>query len=350
MNQRLAALTFQIDPAHKAVRVFPAGNFRSADGSGRPADAPAWHIDAASAASLIARSQSRSDRKVIDYEHQTLKAAENGKPAPAAGWIAALEWRAPAGSEPGGLYMTPDWTENAAAMIAAKEYRYISPVFTYDSTGRVLDLLHAGLTNTAGLDGLTDLAALSAHFFPRLDPHPNPLPGGEGDFKEKPMKLLLAALGLAETDTEDKALAAVAALKAKSDGAETKVATLTAQVNQAPDPAKYVPMATHTQTQNALASLTSQVEQGERDNLVEVALSDGRILSAQEAYWRAQPVAALKAYLEVAQPVAALAGTQTGGKQPGKGKPTHNDAEVAVMKALGQNTDTFAAGKLDQED
>lgn len=338
MTQRLAALTFQIDPAARAVRMLPAGEFRSADGSGRPLDAPAWRLDADLAAQLITRANSRADRKVIDFEHQTLKSAQNGQPAPASGWMAALEWR------DDGLYASVDWTEEAAAMIAARKYRYISPVFTYDSEGRVLDLLHAGLTNFAGLDGLTDLAALSAHFFP----HPNPPPlAGEGDIKELPMKLLLAALGLAETDTEDKAVAAVAALKAKADGAETRIATLTAQVSQAPDPAKYVPITTHAQTQNALAQLTAQVEQGERDNLVEVALSDGRILPAQETYWRAQPVVALKAYLEVAQPVTALNGTQTGGRVPAGKSNNQSDVEVAVCKALGLDADQFAAGKVE---
>lgn len=331
MPQRLAVLSFQIDPAAKAVRLFPAGEFRSADGSGRPLDAPAWYLDTNLAAGLIARANARTDQKVVDYEHQTLKSAENGKPAPAAGWMAALEWRAPAESEPGGLYMVPDWTEQAAAMIAARQYRYISPVFTYDSQGRVLDLLHAGLTNFAGLDGLTDLAALTAHF--------------NLNNQEQPMKKLLEALGLAGDATEDKALEAVAALKAKADGAQAQVATLTAQVNQAPDPAKYVPMATHSQTQNALAALTAQVEQSERDGLMTAALSDGRILAAQDAYWRAQPVAALKAYLEVAQPVAALSGTQTGGKQPDgkKAGGALSDTEMAVCQAMGVKQEDFLA-------
>lgn len=332
MTQRIAILSFDLPTAGKAVRILPAGQFRSADGSGRPLDAPAWYIDAELAAQLVARANTRSDHKVIDYEHQTLRASVNGKPAPAAGWMsaAALEWRAPAESEPGGLYVSPEWTDDAAAMIDAKKYRYISPVFTYDKQGRVLDLLHAGLTNFAGLDGLTDLAALSAHF--QLE-------------QEQPMKLLLAALGLAENTTEDKAVEAVAALKAQADGAETRIATLTAQVNQVPDPAKYVPMATHSQIQNSLAALTADFEKKERDDLMEVALSDGRILAAQDAYWRAQPVAALKAYLEVALPVAALAGLQTGGKKP-DGKQDAgalSDTELAVCQAMQLKPEDFRA-------
>lgn len=338
MTQRLALLTFELARQDKAVRLLPAGEFRSADGSGRPADVPAWRIDAALAAKLIARANARADRKVVDYEHQTLKASDNGQPAPAAGWIAALEWREPSGAEPGGLYMTTDWTEKAAAMIAAREYRYISPVFSYDRDGNVTDLLHAGLTNFAGLDGLTDLAALSAHFFPHHNPPPQ---AGEGAFKETRMKKLIEALGLAADASEDQALAA---LKALTDAHAAQAGTIAALKAQAPDLSRYVPMETHVQTQNALAALTAKVEQDERDLLVEAALSDGRILPAQEEYWRAQPVASLKAYLEVAQPVAALSGTQTGGKQPG-GKPDDgglDEGQLAVCRALGVSPEDFA--------
>ena len=61
----------------------------------------------------------------IDYEHQTLGgtySSPNGQ-APAAGWIKSLR------SEPGiGLLAEIEWTEQARKMIAAKEYRYLSPV------------------------------------------------------------------------------------------------------------------------------------------------------------------------------------------------------------------------------
>jgi len=121
-SHRLASLIAHLVPGETAVRLLPAGEFRSADGSGRPTDAPAWRIDAAQAAILIARDTARSSRRVVDYEHQTLLAAKNGNPAPAAGWIGALEWR-----EGDGLYAQIEWTEKAAAMIAAGEYRGSSP-------------------------------------------------------------------------------------------------------------------------------------------------------------------------------------------------------------------------------
>jgi phage I-like protein len=130
---------------------------------------------------------------------------------------------------------------------------------------------------------------------------------------------------------------------ARADSAESRIATLTAQAEQTPDPAKYVTMAAHSQIQNALAALTAQFEQKERDAMMAAALADGRILAAQDAYWRAQPVAALKAYLDVAQPLAALVGTQTGGKEPAGATDASLDAaQIAICSAMGIDPKSFA--------
>lgn len=316
MPQRLASLVAQLVPGEQAVRLIPAGEFRSADGSGRPLDAPAWRIDAAQAGRLIARDAARASRRVVDYEHQTIQSARNGQPAPAAGWITGLEWR-----EDAGLFARVDWTERAAAMIAAGEYRYLSPVFSYDATGLVLDIGPAALTNNPGLDGLTDLAALSALYIP--------------DQEITPMKELLKALGLAETATEAEALAA---LKARSDEGATRLATLTAEVATlkaaAPDPAKFVPVDAVTELQAQVAALSATLAKNELDDLVEVGLSDGRLNAALEPWARTLTPVALKAYLDKATPIAALKGTQTGGAKPAADGPAD---EAAAKSAYASN-------------
>lgn len=135
-------------------RLLPAGRFRASDG--RPEGIPSWFLDGTIASDLIRAASAQSVDFVIDFEHQTLHAEKNGKPAPAAGWFHKLEWR-----DGDGLYVTDArWTDKARQMLMAHEYRYISPVFQFNrKTGAVEKLLGAALTNNPALDGLTDLAA-----------------------------------------------------------------------------------------------------------------------------------------------------------------------------------------------
>jgi phage I-like protein len=149
-----ACTTLPITSPAKMFRLLPAGHFRASDG--RPKEVASWFLDGAIAAKLIRAATAQNVDFVIDYEHQTLQAAQNGKPAPAAGWFHKLEWR-----DGDGLYVTDArWTDAAEKMLTAQEYRYISPVFQYDSkTGDVEKLVNAALTNNPALDGLTDLAA-----------------------------------------------------------------------------------------------------------------------------------------------------------------------------------------------
>ncbi len=136
-------------------RLMPAGLFSATDG--RPQGLPGWRMSRAGALEIIRLAAARVSDFLIDYEHQSLNTASNGKPNPAAGWFKRLEWR-----EGDGLYVTDArWTASAAAMIKAKEYRFISPVFHYDKQGEVLGIVSAALTNTPALDGLTELAAAS---------------------------------------------------------------------------------------------------------------------------------------------------------------------------------------------
>lgn len=145
-------------PGFREFRILPAGVFRTNDGSGRPVNLSGWIMNGAIAAKIIASLAMRDD-VLIDYEHQSMRASESGNPAPAAGWFKRAEWR-----EGDGLYAVDvRWTDRAAAMIRAREYRFISPVFQFNSqTGEVLGIVSVGLVNFPALSGLTDLAAASA--------------------------------------------------------------------------------------------------------------------------------------------------------------------------------------------
>lgn len=324
----IAALSVDLAAASAPTdfRVIPAGEFRAWDG--RPSDCPVWVCTEEDGHRIVAELAARARKSVIDYEHATLKAKREAVKAPAAGWFERAEWRSD------GVWLVGvDWTAQAAREIADKAYRYISPVFSYDNTsGRVLSLLHAALTNEPGLDGLTDLAALAAELF--LTPI-NPL--------ENSMKELLKALGLQETATEAEALSAVAALK-------TNVASLSAQVAE-PDPAKFVPITTVAALQGELATekgklaaLQAEVDGGKVEALINKGKADGKIPPAMEAWARdlgKTNLAALTAYLEKMPPVVKPGETQSRGQGDGKGVAALSAEQQAVCKQLGLSEDEF---------
>lgn len=336
--------------AGKEVQLLPAGKFRSLDG--RPKDAPHWYIDAALAAAIIAQLDGRDNRLVIDYEHQSLLAADNGQPAPASGWFKKLEWR-----EGDGLYAVDvEWTARAQAMIEAKEYLYISPVFSYDKkTGAVMAILNAALTNNPALDGMDEVTVQAAARF---------LTEGQESLAMDLEELLnnirwmlnLPTLATPEEVTAElqkavdlikagnpEAAAAGFSLPALIAGRNTEIAAL----KSAPlDLAKYVPIDVMRAVQTELASLRAEVNAREVDGLVTAALSDGRLLPPQEAWARAlggKDVAALQGYLDTAQPVAALTGTQTGGKGPKQdsGDAQLSESQLAVCTSMGIAPEDF---------
>lgn len=151
-----AAFSSQLSTDSKSTfRIIPAGAFKANDG--RPGNGASWLLTPAIAQAMIQAANTAANDYPIDYEHQTLQAAKNGVPAPAAGWFKRLEWRTD------GLYVTDArWTVRAKEMIDRLEYRFISPVFTFNTSTFALLKLHSiALTNTPALPDLTDLAKLS---------------------------------------------------------------------------------------------------------------------------------------------------------------------------------------------
>lgn len=352
-----AALSFALSPnALGEIQLLPAGEFRSRDG--RPAGIAGWKIDSAVAARVIARAATRRTPFVVDYEHQTLNAEKNGQAAPASGWFqgVGLVWREPAaigadGPIEGGLYATGvAWTAKAKAHIEALEYKFISPVFSYHpKTGEVLQIEMAALTNNPGLDGMDAVTALATEFFTRSQ---------EPTIKkDQDMKAIAILLGLAEDASEAEITTALAALKAKTGTQEAQITALTTETaalkTQSPDPAKYVPIETVTQLQTDLAALSTRLNDGELNSVIEGALDAGKLLPAMETWARElgkSNLAALKTFIEKTPAIAALKGTQTGGRGPaGAGGAIDDETNTAVMKALGQSPEQFAAGKIKED-
>lgn len=148
----VAALTAQAN-GRVLLQVTPAQDFTPADG--RPMDVAAWRINRAIAERVIAAFSAGQQPAVIDYEHQTLNKERNGQPAPAAGWIHALQW-----IEGKGLHALAELTEKARSQIRAGEYRYFSPVIQYSrKTGDVTRLLMGALTNHPAIHGMAAIKA-----------------------------------------------------------------------------------------------------------------------------------------------------------------------------------------------
>lgn len=301
------------------VQLLPAGLFRARDG--RPqSDHPQltdWLCDAQTAAVLVARFAQDGLPLLIDYEHQTQLAEDNGKPAPASGWGGNLQW-----VEGEGLFAEVEWTAAAKAMIRSGEYKFISPVFTYDlQTGRVSKILHAALTNYPALTDLRPVAA--RHHAPNQD---NPMP-----LKPETAQLL----GVAEAASVDDIHTAVAALKAKADSTN-------------PDPAKFVPINTLESVKQELAVLRARQQQADVDALIEEGKASGKLLPAQEAWARElgnQSAASLRSYLDSTPAIAALKGSQTNGKPPADtGSSALTDAEREAMRIGGWGEKAFGKG------
>ncbi|MES9873149.1 MAG: phage protease [Candidatus Sedimenticola sp. 6PFRAG7] len=323
----VAACTFEVRVDDGAIQLFPAGEFDALHGA-MLGKGP-WHTSADIATRVIARVAARRNDLVIDYEHQTLKSDDNGQPAPAAGWVSpvSLEWR-----EGEGLFArSPDWTDKAAAHIAAKEYRYISPVFIYDpESGEVIDLLHIALTNAPAIDGMQTVGERAAATFGLFNQ-----PQEENPMNEE----LLRLLGLDPDANEEQAVAAVTALLQQVTDGETAIAAARAETpNTALEAIQGL--------QSEVAALTAKINDNEVSDLVDIAMSEGRLVPAQEQWARdlgKHDIASLKGYLASAQPFAALTGSQTEGKQSldEDGKPVLSETQLAVCSQMGVDPDEY---------
>lgn len=124
------------DVANRVV-VAPWGEVASANGR--------FIVDSASSAEAVTAFESQGNDLPIDYEHQTLGgryASPTGQ-APAAGWIRRLE-----AVPEEGLVAHVEWTAPALSQLAARQYRYLSPVVIVRKRDRRLVSLHsAALTN-----------------------------------------------------------------------------------------------------------------------------------------------------------------------------------------------------------
>lgn len=281
MNRGRIALNL-VSGAPEWIELIPAGEVVGRDGR-------KWRLTDPEA--VAAESLDGLRDVPIDYEHASEIRAPKGEAAPAAGWITALEVRG------GALWGRVDWTPRGRASVENREYRYISPAFSFEpKTLEIKKLLSVGLTNSPNFR----LRALN---------------------REDGMdKRILEALGLKEGATDDEVLAAVVLSRSEAKafnqvgqtvlgldetaGPEAMATAIKSlkEENQArnqadpnPDLAKFVPRADYDQAigrlqkaENRIAAIEEDGKEKEIKGLISTALQAGKITPATVEYYTAQ--------------------------------------------------------------
>lgn len=349
---KLSALSLALNSANvpdQYFLIFPEGDAVKAK-DGRPFEVPAWIMKKDNGTALANALNLSSKDLVIDYEHQTILAKQNGKPAPAAGWLKAGGFEYVEGV---GLCSNNfEFTAQAKSYIDNGEYRFKSPVILYDDkTGMVNGLHSVAITNDPALSILDELkpalltntiAIESNANQPQQDTTMNPL-----------LALILANLGLPETTTEAQAIDALnqsfATIKTKAGAKGLNIedgkvlATLTAELDKVadptttapadtqPDPAKYVPIEVVTALNEQIAQLQGN-QKDPAEEVVQEALSNGQLLPAQQSWamlFAQKDLQGFKDFLSKQPKLAALTQSQTAGKPV----PTTNNQTQAALSA-----------------
>ena len=183
---------------------------------------------------------------------------------------------------------------------------------------------------------------------------------------DETLKALCEALGLAADTPRDTALTALRALvgelrktlalDAAADTGQILAATAALRA-QTPDPARYVPIDQVEGLRGEVTALTARLaarDQAEVEASIEAALADGR-LPVSLADWARElgrrDSAALSAYLDGAQPIAALTGGQTRTvKIDDQRTETLTEAEAEVCRRMGITAAAFCAARRNQQE
>lgn len=317
----VAACSMSLSAQSEHFVIIPEGEFRGIDG--RPFDAPAWILTPEHGREMVAVLNQRSVDLVIDYEHSTLIAKEKGEPAPAAGWLKPNGFTYVEGV---GLCSTQfEWTEKAQGFIDSGEYKYISPVFFYDTTGTILGLHSVALTNTPNLDQLPEakLAAAAQEFLTTSQ---------DSEMNEDLLERLRWMLNLPISATAEDIMAELSKLTDQiAEKTGTTIAAnaqnlfdavsaidqikLAANSHAQPDPNKYVPMAVHKEALAQATTVTANAQAKEIDDLILAACSDGRLTGKATIDWVKEKAKTnpdfVKSYLDDLPKIAALSQQQT---------------------------------------
>lgn len=294
-------------------------------------------VDAIARRDVIAHFRTLKNDVVIDYEHQTLQDIQ----APAAGWIIDMTDR---GED--GVWAKVKWNTKAQEYLKNREYRYLSPVvLARKSDQRAARIHSAALTNKPAIDGMVPIVAKLNY---------------EEETNVDFFKKVQTALGLSAEATEQDVIDKVIALKgtppaevvackevlealALKEGAS--VDDVKAQIIALKNPSGYVSV-------QEFQSLKDKMAAKERDELVSLALTQGKVAPAQKAWaeeYALKDPSGFKAFLEKAPKVVPV-----GDNIPpagSSGAPAVEEMQTHVNSMLGIKNDEYQAvyGKGDDK-
>lgn len=330
------ACNFAIDgqPPPDWIQLLPAGpEIIGADGR-------AWTLP--DPAPVLTAFAARGKPLPVDWEHSSEHRAPQGLDAPAAGWIDQLEAR------DGEIWGHVEWTPKAIQQITDREYRFLSPVFTYQKTNsQIIELVSAGLTNQPNLN----LTALNQG-----------LRKVDDDILERLRYLLnLPTLATMEEIVAelDKLKAHITAMPVDSAGNRTTLFTLMDKaMNQStqPDLEKFIPrpdydaaLSRAANAEQKLAAIaTAQLNQ-QIETALNAALTAGQICPATVEFYRAgcQKDGGLEAFNQFLKTAPSILGDKPNldGKTAAPQKPTAETLtpeQRAICSAMGLDPALYA--------
>lgn len=276
---------------------------------------------------------------LLDFDHQTEYAARPGVggQAPAAGWITELDIR------DDGIWGRVNWTPRGAEAVAAREYRFVSPVFKLNQAGRVQLLMRASLVNSPAFTELKAVASLH-----------------EGAPMDK-LKEIAKALGLDEDADAEAVIAAIGSLKTAAgvativakafgldeDAEPEAIAAAAAQAKDGGDvdPARYVP-------RTEFDALTDRVKQLQEDAsttgataAVEAAIASGKLAPASKDWglaYAAKDPDGFAQFVDKAPAILKPGTSMAATPKPEAGEDGLTDDQRAVAASLGVSAEDYA--------
>jgi phage I-like protein len=288
----------------------------------------AFDFNAADAERIIADFQRRGKDLVIDYDHQSVV---SGVKAPAAGWITGLD------ITDAGLMAQVNWTASAAQSLAAREYRYHSPVIIFEK-GHPKALHSVALTNHPALHQYAPLVAQDTTNKKENSPM--------NDYFKSLGELLSVAVTFDDNDenAEQTAFNAICerikALTAHEQEAQ-KFLTDNGANTFADVMGKMQGMCPITE-KNELANRLAAIE---AEKAVAQAFADGKLVEAQRAWANDYATKNLEAFSEfiAKAPVVLPLNDNKGLNKPLTNKEPEclTDAEKKIIKALGVSKEAY---------